>query len=238
LPSALEIAARIMGDDLYRLNLVSQNLANATTAGYKRSVAVATPFSEHLQAGEKTFPVSSSVLSAAIDPRQGALIQTGNALDLALESAGFFELAGAEGPVYSRQGAFHLDSGGRLVNQNGLAVMGVSGEILLNGGQPRIDGQGRVFEGDQLVAQLKVVRFANPAALAPLGAGLYRAGAAGDTDLDALQVRQGFLEASNVASLNEMIAMIGLARRFESAQRVVQNYDGMLGTAIQKLGEF
>jgi flagellar basal-body rod protein FlgG len=236
--SALDIAARVMGDDLYRLNLVSQNLANATTAGYKRSVAVAAPFSEHLQVGDKTFAVSYPVVSSAIDPRQGSLMQTGNALDLALESVGFFELAGTEGPVYSRQGSFHLDAGGRLVNTDGLAVAGVSGEILLTGNQPRIDRQGRVFEGEQQVAQLKIVRFANPAALAPLGAGLYRAGAAGDTDPDALQVRQGFLEASNVASLNEMIQMMALARRFESAQRVVQNYDGMLGTAIQKLGEF
>ena len=238
MPSALDIAARIMGDDLYRLNLVSQNLANATTAGYKRSVAVAAPFSEHLQVGDKSFPVSYPVVSAAIDPRQASLTQTGSALDVALESAGFFEIAGAEGPVYSRQGAFHLDATGRLVNTSGLAVMGVAGDITLTGNQPRIDRQGRVFEGEQQVAQLKIVRFANPASLVPLGAGLYRATAAGDTDLDALQVRQGFLEASNVTSLNEMIAMIGLTRRFESAQRVVQNYDGMLGTAIQKLGEF
>jgi flagellar basal-body rod protein FlgF len=238
LPSALDIAARIMGDDLYRLNLVSQNLANASTAGYKRSVAVATPFAEHLEAGTKSFAVSLSALSAAIDPRQGPLTQTGGALDLALEGPGFFELAGAEGPLYSRQGSFHVDAGGRLVNGAGLAVMGVSGEILLSGTEPRIDRQGRAFEGERQVAQLKIVRFADPAALAPLGGGLYRAGAAGETSLDSLQVRQGFLEASNVVSLNEMIAMIGLTRRFEAAQRVVQNYDGMLGTAIRTLGEF
>jgi len=238
LPSALDIAARIMGDDLYRLNLVSQNLANATTAGYKRSVAVAAPFSEHLQVGDKSFPVSYPVVSAAIDPRQASLTQTGSALDVALESAGFFEIAGAEGPVYSRQGAFHLDATGRLVNTSGLAVMGVAGDITLTGNQPRMVRPGRVFEGAPPGAPLNLVRSPNPQALGPPGGGLYRATAAGDTDLDALQVRQGFLEASNVTSLNEMIAMIGLTRRFESAQRVVQNYDGMLGTAIQKLGEF
>jgi len=239
MPSAIEIAGRIMSDDLYRLNLVSQNLANANTAGYKRELAVSRPFIEHLEAGMKSLPVGFPALSSVLDPKQGALSQTASPLDLALEGPGFFELAGEDGPLYSRQGAFRLDAGGRLVNGAGLPVMGMSGEILLSGaGLPAIDRQGRVFEGERQVAQLKLVSFADAAALAPLGAGLYRAASAGETAPDTLQVRQGFLETSNVATLGEMVTLMGLTRRFEAASRVVQNYDAMLGTAIRTLGEF
>lgn len=238
MPSAIDIAARIMGDDLYRLNLVSQNLANANTPGYKREMAVSRPFVAHLEAGMKSIPASFPALSSLVDAKQGALTQTGNPLDVALEGAGFFELASDEGPVYSRQGSFRVDAGGRLVNAAGLAVMGTGGEILLSGGQPSIDRSGRVFEGERQAGQLKLVSFGDAGALAPLGGGLYRAAASGDTAAETLQVRQGFLEASNVATLGEMIVLIGLTRRFEAASRVVQNYDAMLGTAIRSLGEF
>jgi flagellar basal-body rod protein FlgF len=238
MPSAIDLAARIMGDDLFRLNVISQNLANAGTHGYKKELVAARPFLEHLEAGLRAAPVNLPALTSVLDTRQGPLAATGNALDLALEGAGFFELAGDDGPVYTRQGSFRLDAAGRLVTTAGLPVMGLGGEIVLTGPQPTIDRQGRVFEGERLAGQLKIVRFADAAGLAPLGAGLYRAEAAGDTVQDGLQLRQGFLESSNVVTLSEMTRLIEVVRRFEAAQRVAQGYDGMLGGAIRTLGEF
>ena len=244
MPSAVDIAARLMADDLFRLNVVSQNLANAGTAGYKRELVATRPFVEYLQAGMPVagaapwLPIALPSATGVVDHRQGTLMRTGNPLDLAIEGDGFFELAAGTGTVYTRQGSFRLDGQGRLVSPAGLPVMGMSGELLLAGAQPQIDAQGRVSEGGRQVGQIKVVRFARPAGLVPLGAGLYRAGAAGESAADTAQLRQAFLESSNVAALPEMVRMIELVRRFEAAQKIVQNYDGMLGGAIRTLGEF
>lgn len=134
--------------------------------------------------------------------------------------------------------SLRLDAGGRLVGATGLPVSGLDGDILLGSTQPVIDKQGRVYDGERVAGQLKVVRFAETGRLAPLGGGLYRSEAAGEAMQGALQVRQGFLESSNVVALSEMTRLIELMRRFEAAQRLVQGYDGMLGGAIRTLGEF
>src|SRR5919106_10955 len=123
---ALGIAARIMADDLFRLNVISQNLANANTNGYKKELVASRPFVDYLQA---SLPVSLPALASVVDARQGPLAQTGNALDLAIEGGGFFELAGNDGPLYTRQGSFRLDARGRLVTPGGLALTGAGGEI-------------------------------------------------------------------------------------------------------------
>src|SRR5262245_29969058 len=118
-----------MGDDLYRLNVVSQNLANAGTTGFKKEVVVARPFVEHLEAGAQSLQVELPMQSSSVDARQGPLVRTGSALDVAIEGGGFFELSGPDGAVYSRQGSFRIDASGRLVSSGGLPVMGASGEI-------------------------------------------------------------------------------------------------------------
>jgi flagellar basal-body rod protein FlgG len=241
---AISVAARVMADDLYRLNVTSQNLANAGTAGYKREIVASRPFVELLRAGlpaqgaARLLPVSLPALGSAVDVRPGPLVRTGGALDVALDGEGFFELAADTGPVFTRQGSFRIDAQGRLVSAAGLAVMGGSGELSLTGAQPEIDAQGRVYEGGRLAGQLRIVQFASPRELTPLGGGLYRAQQAAQIAAPAGGVRQGFLESSNVAALAEMVRMIELTRRFEAAQRIVQGYDGMLGGAIRTLGEF
>lgn len=244
MPDAISVAARVMADDLYRLNVTSQNLANAGTAGYKREVVVSRPFVELLRAGlpvegvARLVPVSLPSLASAVDVRPGPLTRTGAPLDVALDGEGFFELSGDAGPLYTRQGSFRIDAQGRLVSPAGLPVMGMAGELSLSGTQPEIDAQGLVREGGRLAGQLRIVKFASPGALVPLGGGLYRAQQAAEPAAPAGGVRQGFLEASNVAALPEMVRMIELTRRFEAAQRIVQGYDGMLGGAIRTLGEF
>jgi flagellar basal-body rod protein FlgF len=243
MPSAMDIAASIMADDVFRLNMISQNLANVGTTGYKRRYALTREFVDYLRANQPAsqdtvLPVRLSSASGAIDWRQGTLTHTGNPLDLAIEGGGFFELQGADGPLYTRQGTFHLDDAGRVTNSAGLPLMGSGGPISLTADQPTIDQQGRVFEGGQQVAQLKLVKFSDPAGLAPAGGGMYISRTAGDVIVNGMRVRQGYLESSNVQSLTEMMQLIGLSRRFEAAQKLVQSYDGMLGKAISTLGQF
>lgn len=242
MPDALAIAAGIMAEDMRRLQVVSQNLANAGTAGYKSSLVVSQPFVEHLRAagpnGGAALPLNLPLAATRLDFRPGAMTQTGRPLDVAIEGGGFFELAGSDGPLYTRQGAFRLDARGRLVNPAGLPVNGLGGEIVLTGERPVIDRQGQVSEGERVVAQLKVVTFADPAGLVPMGGGVYRARSAAEVASEPLQVRQGYLESSNVVTLAEMMRVVEVVRRFGAAQRIVQNYDGMLGGAIRTLGEF
>lgn len=230
-----------MRADMARLDRVAMNLANAATAGYKREVAWSPPFSQRVDGGP--------AIAAHTDQRQGAMKSTGQALDLALSGPGWFEVMTEHGPAYTRQGSFRSDASGRLVTGQGHPVMGVAGEIRLPPGTAVVDAQGRVYEGGyadgaftrgrgEPVAQLKVVRFEDAASLERLGGGLVlvRGGLTQPPD-PRTEVRQGYLENSNVSSMHEMVQLLQTLRHFESMQKVALGYDEMLGGAIRKLGE-
>jgi flagellar basal-body rod protein FlgG len=186
-----------------------------------------------------TYPVALPSLATLQDVQSGTLRSTANPLDFAIEGKGFFEISTDAGLRYTRQGSFRLDSSGRLVNDSGFPVMGVSGEILLKSSQVSVDSQGRVFEGDRQVGQLQTVRFSDPQSLVNLGSGFFAAGERSVRTGDGTdRIRQGFLEGSNVNSTGEMVKMIETVRHFESGQKIVQAYDEMMDRAITKLGEF
>jgi flagellar basal-body rod protein FlgG len=256
----LAVALAAMQADSSRLDRVALNLANATTPGYKREVMAARPFAD-LFASEvaaqspgasgdarPSFAAADGAL-VRFDVRPGPLKMTGEPLDLALTGDGFFEVSTPNGTAYTRQGNLHVDPSGRLVTAQGDAVMGVGGEIFLTTTKPVIDGSGNVTEPfattgpasvnpGKPVAQIKVVRFENPATLQRLGAGLLRAGqaetgVAGGTP----QVKQGALESSNVDSMREMAQLMETTRHFETMQKVAQGYDDIMSTAIRKLGD-
>jgi flagellar basal-body rod protein FlgG len=229
--------------DVARVERVAMNIANAQTPGYKREVVAAAAFGTQLAA-------AADAVSVHTDHRPGSLKATGQALDLALAGPGWFEVATPEGSAYTRDGHFRLDAQGRIVTQHGLPVLGEAGEIVLLQGNPVIDVAGRVFEaqpaGSQAasrrasapVAQLKVVQFDAAAPLRRLGDGLVLpAGEPATVKEGALQVRQGFLENSNVSHLHEMVQLLQTVRHVESLQKVALGYDEMLGATIRKLGE-
>ena len=138
----LALSLRGMQQDMARLERISLNLANATTPGYRREVAMSLPtsggFADALDA--------AGGLSVKTDLRPGTLKATGQRLDVALARPGFFEVATDTGPAYTRQGDWHLDARGRLVTAAGDPVMGLGGEIVLEHPDPRIDANGRVFD--------------------------------------------------------------------------------------------
>lgn len=249
----LAIGLSSMQNDMQRMEHIAMNLANTLTPGYKRQVAVSQPFAgvlEHMQArsadqSEQAAPLRLPEVTGRtlIDVRPGALKSTGQSLDLAIEGEGYFEVATAAGPAYTRQGNFHLDERGRLVTAQGLPVMGRNGEIVLDGAKAAIDHAGNIFSGqagnpDSAVAQFKLVKFDDATPMGSLGNGLLTPGA-GMTQLDAgaIRLRQGFLEGSNVSTQQEMIQLMQTTRHFESVQKAVQGYDELLGTAIHKLGD-
>lgn len=246
---ALVLSEVAMLNDLAQLRAISQNLANANTAGYKRDVAVTRSFDELLLlAGPDAAPDLQAVISGrprptvkvATDLSQGALQRTGAALDVAIESPDhYFELLSSAGAFYTRQGRFTLDAGGRLVTGSGLAVSGVDGEIRLTGQAPRIDKQGRVWENEEQVAQLKLVRIIDAGGFTKVGSGLFFGGIPVSADPDAAPgLRQGYVEASNVVLMDEMVRMIETMRHFEASQRVARGYDEMIDTAVRTIAEF
>jgi len=228
------------------LDIISHNLANAGTSGYKRDIPVAG--FEQLLSGE--IGSIANQLKAAQNPlvpgvarivdfSPGALHFTGNPLDVAIEGDAYFELRGAQGVRFGRQGAFSLDAEGRLIDANGLIVSGEEGELLLHGGEVTIDQQGKVLEDGDYVGQLKLVRFASPDGLVKTGGGTLKAADGLSAEpVEDVSVRQGYQEASNVQVLDEMTRMMTTLRHFETTSRVIKGYDEMIGTAISTIAEF
>jgi len=226
--NALTVAVQSLHNDQLRIDGISRNLANVSTIGYRRETFVARPFAQLMQGSvESGVEVSLGVpqLQAQVDPHAGTLKETSQPLDVAIEGDGFFEVATAGGPAYTRQGNFHLDARGRLVTDAGDPVMGVGGEMLLASGEPQIDRQGRITDNGRPAGQLKVVRFEGTPAFKRMGAGLLQPPAGATPVEAATTVRQGHVESSNVSSMTEMVGLVQTVRHYESSQRVVQAYD-------------
>lgn len=246
------VALQGMQQDMVRLNHVGNNIANMLTPGFKREVSIAAPLKASFESvlsqtaqADKLYAAASRdpAVSVRLDTRPGSLRATGQSLDVALAGQGYLEVSTPEGLFYTRQGNLRLDDQGRLVTPHGHPVMGLSGEIRLKQVNPTIEANGTLSErgpsGEVVAAgQLKIVRFEDEKALRSIGKGLL-APAEGVTPLGDYggDVKQGYLENSNVNSMQEMVQMIQTMRHFESMQKIVQGYDDLLGTAIRKLGD-
>lgn len=246
--NAMTLSALGMINDVRQMDIISQNIANANTNGYKRDLPVFGTFPAEFESvllgmTQSTMPLQNNLplprVQSVLDASQGTLRFTGNLLDVAIEGDGFFELSTAGGTRFTRHGAFKLDVGGRLVTADGHVVNGVGGEIRLLNASPKIDKQGRLFDGEDMVGQLKIVRFDDTTGLHRLGGGLYESDTAAEPVASAHQgVRQGHLEASNVDAMHEMVRMIETTRHFEMSQKVITGYDEMIGEAISTIAEF
>lgn len=233
---AIDAAAGSMAGDVARLNAIAMNLANATTTAYKREIPAA--FAGVLGATQEGAAAEPTARSA-VDHRPGTLRHTGNALDFALDGDGYFEVQTESGPAYTRQGDFRIDALGQLVTQAGHPVQGSGGTLQIRTAKPTVDREGRLFDGETAIGQLKLVRFEKPHELQRVGEGLFRAPATPDTVSDGrVGLRQGFLEASNVNTAAEMVKLMETMRHFEATQKIVQGADDMLERALRKLGEF
>ena len=121
----MAIAGNGMQYDLLRMESISQNMANVLTPGYKKQVLVGASFAQQVDGALARGPLDRApAATLAIDAGAGTLRYTGNTQDVALEGGAFLEVAGPDGPAYTRQGGFHTDARGRLVTQQGLPVMG------------------------------------------------------------------------------------------------------------------
>jgi len=238
------VAASAMQQDAARLQGIAQNLSNVLTPGYKKQVSSTQSFAAQLAAASQVNAnplrnVALPTTQVLVDASAGTLRSTGNNLDVAIDGDGFFELADATGPVYTRRGEFRADAGGRLVGPQGLPVMGAGGEIVLTGEPFTIAANGEITQSGAVVARLRVVHLTHAEALTPQGGGTYGQGGAVLENTSApVRLRIGYQENSNVDSAREMVGMTETVRHFESMQKLMQGYDEVLEKSIRKLGEF
>jgi flagellar basal-body rod protein FlgF len=226
-----------------QMDVIATNIANSSTPSFKAERMMF----EELVAGKAPYPASggsrrglSFVHEAGMlrDVADGALLQTGNTLDLAINGPGYFVVETPAGARYTRNGNFRLDQDGRIVTSDGFALLdGQDRPIAIRPGETRIEisAQGAVTTESGEVGRIRVVSFADEQALRKLGSGLY------DTDQEpqpmaaATEVRQGMIEGSNVKAVSEITSMMEVLRRYQSAQKIIDSEHELSRRAIEKL---
>ncbi|MBW1716978.1 MAG: flagellar hook-basal body protein [Deltaproteobacteria bacterium] len=206
-----------------RFDIITNNLANVGTTGFKKDVLT---FDQALQEYERT------------DLRQGNVRLTGNSLDIALEGDGFFKIKTPDGIRYTRNGNFCLNANGLLVTQNGDPVLGENGPIVIEGDDIAIDTHGRITADETVVDTLSVAKFAQPERLQKEGLWycIYNGDEKEIVRPEDVLVKQGYLEESNVMVVEEMSRMIETLRTYESYQKVIQIFDETSHKAINEVG--
>lgn len=240
-----------MVNSQYRLDVVSNNLANATTTGFKKEGCTTKSFDEmmgikinDLTVGHINQAVGTMSLGAKIGETyrnwgQGSMVNTENKYDFALSGKGFFSIEftnklGETFTMYTRDGAFQMNKEGFLVTKDGDYLLGQSGPIQLptNLIELSVEPTGEVYADGMYVDTLALVDFEDYNYLEMYGENLYRAvDGAIQTDSGAT-VTQGYLEASNINVVQEMVEMITIAREYESGQKVINAIDTMLGKMV------
>lgn len=227
------------------MDVIANNIANASTPGYKRESAkfeeyvARMPSSEDGAGPQAQSQQVSFVKDAGItrDVSQGPLNQTGNPFDLAINGKGFFAVQTPQGLRYTRDGHFSLDAGGQIVNSSGYVLQGDGGAITItpDDGDIRIAPDGTVSGRTGQLAKVRLVDFADPAAMVKEGANLYSTGQTPVAPATP-DIRQGALEGSNVQPVLEISRMIEVMRAYEATATLSKNQQDMRTDAVGKLG--
>jgi len=215
-----------------RMDVVANNLANLSTTGFKRHLAIAGVRGSGLAVVDQ--PQATRLSATPLDLRQGTLGSTGNALDMAIEGEGYFQVETAEGLRLTRNGRFSQNPEGTLVTSAGDPMLDVGGapvELPPDAGAISVAPDGTLTANGRILAQIGVVN----AAVASEGDGLFRPLDEPEPLLGA-QVRQGVLEASNVSPVEELAEMIEIQRAYEYAARLTQAEHERQQRATQVMG--
>ncbi len=255
---SLWTASTGMKAQMTNLDVISNNLANVNTSGFKKSVV---NFQDLLYetlkaAGESTGPdtkdpvgqqvgAGTKIASITKEFSEGELTRTDRDLDVAIKGKGFYQILDVDNNIkYTRDGSFQLSSEGEIVNADGLQLVGLSDvpsdamglSFSPTGTVSYIDDSGN----ENSLGTLQLAQFVNPAGLSSLGGNLY---AKTPSSGEALLVEPGqessgvlqqrFLELSNVNLVEEMVSMITTQRAYEVNSKGIKTADEMLGTAVQ-----
>lgn len=209
---------RARADELDR---IASDIANIGTAGYKgeresRAVAERPQFDAALQTA-----IDTTFGGRRLDAADGAITQTGRALDVAVDGPGFFVVNTSAGDRYTRNGHFTVNANHQLVTEDGDAVQGKNGPITLGTGEIRVDADGTVWSGDTRSGQLSVVTIADPGSMTRDHGTLLNANGQAVTPQDSAQVHGGALEQSNVSVSDRLAELTTVSRGFEALQKAI-----------------
>lgn len=232
MPSLVDSANAILLSAERRMEATANNVANASTPGFKRHV----DFTQLLE-NRGDGPAGQPELQLVNDFTQGALSQTGNPLDLAIYGAGLLAMRDGDSTVYTRGGSFRLGEGGVLLDPADRVLQQAGGgDLVVSGNALEILDDGTVLEDGLPVASVGLFELASPDAARSLGGSLFAVAADNLRPAERSQLRQGFLEQSNVEMSAEMTDMMATIRRAEGGGRIMQFYDQAIGQAIQTFG--
>jgi len=234
-------AASGLHSRMQALDLLSNNLANSATGGYKLDREFYSLFSSDEITGFETEGQPAQlpfVKSQWTDFTQGTLTPTGNPLDVALDGPGFFVVNGPSGPLYTRNGSFHLSSSGILTTSDGRTVATVDGQpIQTQSTAPlQISNDGTVQQDGNTLGQLKIVDFKNKLTLAKQGNSDF---VNNDPTMQPVasdaNVSQSRLEQSNVAPAESAVRLVDVMRQFEMLQKAITLTTDMNKEALQEV---
>lgn len=246
-----------------RLDILSNNLANADTNAYKKEGTTSQTFADELAIKIKDtsaygVPQNLGTMSMGVqigetytDYSAGSYRVTDNHTDFALKGDGFFAIAytdkaGNASVKYTRDGEFIVNTQGYLVTKDGDFVLNmqdamngnVNGRVQVDPTQEMIvDEFGNITQNNQQVAQLGYVDFENYDYIQKYGENLYDLAEGGTVVASEAQVKQGLIEASNVNVVSEMVDMITISRAYQAGQRIITTIDGTLDKAVNQVGK-
>ena len=212
------------------LEIISRNLANINTAGFKKNMPAFRTFMDDAESIHGT-----SIPKVFIDHSQGNLKQTGNKLDMAINGKGYFVVDSENGRKYTRNGHFLLNNEMQIVNTVGWKLLSNGGpiEVPKNVKDLLVDSNGQITVDGVGLGRVDVVDFNDKEVLKEAGNSSFIAedGSAGETS-DSYVIEQGFIENSNVSVIDEMVNMISNSRSFEGNSRINKTFDRTLEMLI------
>lgn len=242
-------------NEQYQMDIMSNNLANSATVGFKKEGSTSQSFNSVLtyklkdtsEIGNLPKRIGHNDPGVKIgevynDFGQGSFQITENPFDLALGSEGFFTIefknkAGETSTKYTRAGDFTLNTQGFLVTKDGDYVLGTNGRIRLDPtAEAVINRDGSIMQDGRMAARLRITDFEDYDYLIKYGETYFEPIEGAKTKAVEPQIFSGYLEASNVQVVSEMVNMINITRAYESNQKIVQTYDSTLEIAVNQLG--
>lgn len=244
-----------MANEQKRLDIISNNIANSATVGYKKESVTNQSFDDVLTIKIRDASVAYQdrvigdmslgvkIGEVYTDYGQGSLRDTGNTYDLAIEGKGFFGMNvmdrnGVETTKYTRDGAFKRTVDGYIVDVDGNHLQSENGNLQIptNVSEVSIGTDGSVFGDGQYIDKIILTDFEDYDYLKKFGNNMYEA-VDGATMIDSAGlIHQGFTEQSNINVVHEMVQMITITRAYEANQKVIQTVDGMLDNAVNSVG--
>ena len=253
----LYIAHTGMVNEQKRMDILTNNLANVSTVGFKKEGSTSQSFDDILTVKIKDASVGERIVQRTginnpgvkigenyTDFSQGSFRITENTFDLALSGEGFFALeytnkTGETSTMYTRAGQFTLNKDGELVNQDGDYVLDSQNRhIRLDTLKDTvIDKSGNIFQDGTQIARLQVADFEDYNYLQKYGETYYRPLEGAKLQTSGAEVNSGCLEMANVSTVLEMVNLISITRAYESNQKIIQTYDQSLEIAANQLGK-